>query len=93
MLTTLLFSDIVQSTERAVAVGDRAWHALLDTHDSIVRAELVRYSGREVNTTGDGFIASFDSPTQAVSCGRPKSASTKVLAIEKMSMAAIQHTP
>jgi class 3 adenylate cyclase/alpha-beta hydrolase superfamily lysophospholipase len=70
VLTTVLFSDIVQSTERAVALGDRAWRALLDAHDTIVRAELIRYGGREVNTTGDGFVASFDSPTQAVGCGR-----------------------
>jgi class 3 adenylate cyclase len=70
VLATVLFSDIVASTERAAALGDRAWRALLDAHDSIVRAELVRYSGREVNTTGDGFVASFASPTQAVACAR-----------------------
>lgn len=70
VLATVLFSDIVASTERAAALGDRAWSALLDAHDAIVRAELVRYGGREVNTTGDGFIASFASPTQAVACGR-----------------------
>ena len=69
VLATVLFSDIVASTERAAALGDRAWRAL-DAHDSIVRAELVRYGGREVNTTGDGFVASFASPTQAVACGR-----------------------
>ncbi len=70
VLTTVLFSDIVESTGHAVALGDRAWRALLDAHDSLVRAELTRYGGREINTTGDGFIAAFDSPTQAVACGQ-----------------------
>ncbi len=70
VLATILFSDIVASTERATKLGDRAWRALLDTHDQIVRAELTRYGGREINTTGDGFIASFESPTQAVACGQ-----------------------
>jgi class 3 adenylate cyclase len=70
VLATVLFSDIVASTERAAALGDREWRALLDVHDTIVRAELARYGGHEVNTTGDGFVASFDSPTQAVRCGR-----------------------
>jgi class 3 adenylate cyclase len=53
-----------------VALGDRAWHALLDSHDSTVRAEIGRYGGSEVNTTGDGFLAKFDSPTQAVRAGQ-----------------------
>jgi class 3 adenylate cyclase len=70
VLATVLFSDIVASTERVAALGDRAWRALLDTHDTIVRTELARYGGDEVNTTGDGFVASFESPTQAVRCGR-----------------------
>jgi class 3 adenylate cyclase len=70
VLATVLFSDIVGSTERAASLGDRAWRALLDAHDAIVRAELARYGGREVNTTGDGFVAAFDSPTAAVACGR-----------------------
>ena len=61
-----MFTDIVDSTGRAVAMGDREWRAYLDTHDAIVRAELGRFGGREVNTTGDGFLASFDSPAQAV---------------------------
>jgi class 3 adenylate cyclase len=70
VLATVLFSDIVGSTERAAALGDRAWRALLDAHDAIVRAELTRYGGNEVNTTGDGFVAAFESPTSAVLCGR-----------------------
>jgi class 3 adenylate cyclase len=68
VLATVLFTDIVDSTGRAAAMGDAAWHAYLDVHDAIVRAELSRYAGREVNTTGDGFVAAFDSPTQAVRC-------------------------
>lgn len=70
VLATVLFTDIVDSTGRAAAMGDRAWRALLDEHDALVRAELARYGGREVNTTGDGFIVAFDSPTQAVRAGR-----------------------
>ena len=67
-LATVLFTDIVDSTGRAAALGDQAWRAYLDTHDSIVRSELRRYGGREVNTTGDGFLGAFESPTQAVRC-------------------------
>jgi class 3 adenylate cyclase len=66
VLATVLFTDIVDSTSHASTLGDRSWSALLDTHDAIVRAELARYGGREVNTTGDGFVSAFDSPTQAV---------------------------
>lgn len=69
VVQTLIFTDIVDSTGRAVALGDRAWRALLDAHDAVVRAELDRYGGREINTTGDGFLAAFDSPTQAVRAG------------------------
>jgi class 3 adenylate cyclase len=67
-LATVLFTDIVDSTGRAAAIGDAAWRSYLDTHDAIVRSELHRYGGREVNTTGDGFLAAFESPTQAVRC-------------------------
>ena len=69
VLATVLFTDIVDSTGRALALGDQKWRALLDAHDAIVRAELTRYGGREVNTTGDGFVGAFDSPTQAVRAG------------------------
>ena len=68
VLTTVLFTDIVDSTAQAAELGDRAWNARLEQHDAIVRRELARFGGREVNTTGDGFVASFDSPTQAVRC-------------------------
>lgn len=69
VLASVLFTDIVDSTGRAAALGDRAWRALLDRHDEIVRAELARFGGREVNTTGDGFLGVFDSPAQAVRAG------------------------
>jgi len=70
VLTTVLFTDIVDSTRHAAALGDRAWRIRLEQHDASVRRELTRYAGREVNTTGDGFVAAFDSPTQAVRCAR-----------------------
>jgi class 3 adenylate cyclase len=76
ILATLVFSDIVDSTRRASEIGDVAWRAELDTHDAVVRAQLGRYGGREVNTTGDGFVAVFDSPTNAVECARAVATST-----------------
>jgi len=68
VLVTILFTDIVSSTKHAATLGDRAWHNLLDQHNKIVRAELTRFRGREVNTTGDGFLAVFDGPARAVKC-------------------------
>jgi class 3 adenylate cyclase len=70
VLTTLLFTDVVDSTARAVALRDRNWRAVLDNHDAAARAVIERYGGLEVNTTGDGFLAKFDSPTQAVRAAR-----------------------
>jgi len=68
-LSTVLFTDIVGSTERASNLGDRRWRALLDEHDRAVREDLERYRGKEVKTTGDGFLAMFDGPARAVTCG------------------------
>ena len=68
VLTTVLFTDIVDSTRRAADIGDRDWHALLDAHDAVVRAQLNRFRGREVNTSGDGFLAMFDGPQRAIRC-------------------------
>jgi DNA-binding NarL/FixJ family response regulator len=68
ILATVLFSDIVASTERAAAIGDRRWRDLLDRHDEIVRAELGSHGGKEIKTTGDGFLALFDAPARAIRC-------------------------
>jgi class 3 adenylate cyclase len=68
VLATVLFTDIVDSTRRAAEMGDRDWHALLDAHDAIVRSQLARFRGREVNTSGDGFLAMFDGPQRAIRC-------------------------
>ena len=67
VLATVLFTDIVDSTRRAAEIGDRDWHALLDAHDAVVRA-AVPLRGREVNTSGDGFLAMFDGPQRAIRC-------------------------
>lgn len=67
-LATLLFTDIVDSTARAATMGDARWRDLLDRHDDGVRAALQRFRGREVKTTGDGFLATFDGPARAVRC-------------------------
>ncbi|WNG95259.1 adenylate/guanylate cyclase domain-containing protein [Mycobacterium sp. ITM-2016-00318] len=68
VLATVLFTDIVDSTRRASEMGDRDWHALLDAHDAVVRSQLARFRGREVNTSGDGFLAMFDGPQRAIRC-------------------------
>ena len=68
VLATVLFTDIVGSTETAARLGDRAWRTLLDRHHSVVRKELARFRGREINATGDGFLATFDGPARAIRC-------------------------
>ena len=68
VLATVMFSDIVSSTERAAEIGDRRWRDLLDRHDGLIRRELARHGGREVKTTGDGFLALFDGPARAIRC-------------------------
>ncbi|HEU5064562.1 MAG TPA: adenylate/guanylate cyclase domain-containing protein [Gaiellaceae bacterium] len=68
VLATVLFTDIVGSTEKATELGDRRWRELLDRHHSIVRQQLDRYHGREVDTAGDGFLATFDGPARAIRC-------------------------
>lgn len=68
MLATIVFTDIVGSTERAASAGDREWRRLLEQHDGLVRRELVRYRGREIKQLGDGFLAAFDGPARAVEC-------------------------
>ena len=68
VLTTVLYTDIVESTELAFRLGDAQWRKLLDAHDKVVRRELRHFGGREVKTTGDGFVTSFDGPARAVQC-------------------------
>ena len=70
VLATVLFTDVVRSTERLVDAGDRKWRLLLDRHDAMVRTHLARHRGREVSTAGDSFFAVFDSPAQAIRCAR-----------------------
>jgi len=68
VLSTVLFTDIVSSTVRAIELGDHRWRDMLDGHDKAVRRQLARFRGKEVNTTGDGFLATFDGPARAVHC-------------------------
>jgi class 3 adenylate cyclase len=68
VLATVMFTDVVSSTEQATRMGDRRWSELLATHDGLTRAELERFRGREIETTGDGFLATFDGPGRAVRC-------------------------
>jgi class 3 adenylate cyclase len=68
VLATVLFTDIVGSTEQATRLGDQRWRALLDDHDALVRRQLERFSGRLVKTTGDGLLATFDGPARGIRC-------------------------
>jgi class 3 adenylate cyclase len=82
VLTTIVFTDIVGSTERAATLGDEHWRDLLDSHDTVVRKELMRYGGREVNTAGDGFVATFSSPSVALDCAEEIVDAVMALGIE-----------
>jgi class 3 adenylate cyclase len=82
VLVSVLFTDIVGSTETAASLGDQRWRWLLDCHDQIVREQLRIFRGREVNTTGDGFVASFDGPARAIRCGQVITDATRALGIE-----------
>lgn len=82
MLATVLFTDIVASTERAVAMGDHDWRDLLDAHHSIVRGELTRFRGREISTAGDGFFAVFDGPARAIRCASRIRDAVRALGLE-----------
>ena len=68
VLASVLFTDVVDSTGRAAALGDRRWRRLIDRHDRVARAEVDRFHGRLVKTTGDGVLATFDAPTRALRC-------------------------
>jgi class 3 adenylate cyclase len=82
VLATVLFTDIVGSTERAVALGDRAWRELVEKHHQAVRRELGRFRGREIDTAGDGFFAAFDGPARAVRCASAISRALQPLGIQ-----------
>jgi class 3 adenylate cyclase/pimeloyl-ACP methyl ester carboxylesterase len=82
VLATVLFTDIVDSTRRAAEMGDRDWHALLDAHDAVVRSQLARFRGREVNSSGDGFLAMFDGPQRAIRCAMAIRDAVQSLGIE-----------
>jgi serine/threonine-protein kinase len=81
-LVTVLFTDIVGSTEKAAELGDRRWRELLRRHHELVRRELWRFGGRELNTTGDGFLATFKRPEQAIRCARAVSDAVRGLGLE-----------
>jgi class 3 adenylate cyclase len=68
VLATVMFTDVVGSTERAASLGDRRWRDLLDAHDAAVRRQVAAFRGREVKTTGDGFLVTFDGPARAIRC-------------------------
>jgi len=82
VLTTVLFTDIVASTQRAASLGDRDWRTVLDAHDHAVRDQLRRFRGRELNTTGDGFVAAFDGPARAIRCGKEISEAVRGFGLE-----------
>ena len=82
VLTTIMFTDIVGSTEQAAALGDQRWRSLLDAHDKTVREQFRQFRGREVNTTGDGFVASFDGPARAIRCAEAITEATAKMGVE-----------
>jgi class 3 adenylate cyclase len=82
VLATVLFTDIVGSTERAATIGDRDWRELLERHHRLLRAALERYGGREVHTAGDGFLATFDSPRRAIECARAAGDAIRSIGLE-----------
>jgi class 3 adenylate cyclase len=81
VLATVVFTDIADSTAKAASLGDRQWRSLLDMHDQVVRRELSRFRGREINTTGDGFFAAFDGPARAIRCTKAIIEATKTVGI------------
>lgn len=82
VLATVMFTDIVDSTQRASAMGDRQWRDLLDAQNGVLRRELERFRGREVKTLGDGMLATFDGPARAIRCGQAMIDAVRPLGIE-----------
>ena len=81
-LLTMLFTDIVGSTQRAEHLGDDGWHRLLERHHSVIRRHLADFRGREIDTAGDGFFATFDGPARAVRCARAIRNAVQAIGIE-----------
>jgi class 3 adenylate cyclase len=81
-LATVLFTDIVGSTEQAASLGDRRWHDVLDGYYVIARRELARFRGREIDTAADGLFATFDGPARAIRCATAISTGVRPLGIE-----------
>ncbi len=82
VLATVMFTDIVGSTERATELGDARWRELLAEHDTVVRRELARFRGREVKSLGDGYLATFDGPARAIRCGAAIAEAARPLGLE-----------
>lgn len=82
VLATVMFTDIVGSTARAAALGDRRWRDVLESHHAVVRDQLSRFRGREVDTAGDGFLATFDGPARAIRCGLAISKAVREIGVE-----------
>lgn len=82
ILSTVLFTDIVESTAHAARIGDRAWRELLDRHDELVRSQIDRHRGRAVKSTGDGFLATFDGPARAIGCASAIAGGVRRLGID-----------
>jgi pimeloyl-ACP methyl ester carboxylesterase len=82
LLATVLFTDIVGSTERASELGDRAWIRLLERHHDVIRRQLARFRGREMDTAGNGFLATFDGPARAIRCAGEIVAEVRELGLE-----------
>jgi DNA-binding NarL/FixJ family response regulator len=82
VIATVLFTDIVSSTDLVARIGDRAWKGLLETHHRVVRSHLERHGGREVDTAGDGFFAVFDSPSRGIECAQELLTSLRELGID-----------
>lgn len=82
VLATVLFTDIVESTRRAASIGDQQWRELLENFQSLVRAEMRRWRGREIDTAGDGFLSAFDGPARAIQCARSVRDAARQIGIE-----------
>ena len=82
VLATVMFTDIVSSTERAAELGDRRWRDLIETHDALVRRQLERHRGRAVKTLGDGFLATFDGPARGIRCAQAIRDEVRALGVE-----------